>query len=146
MTNRLPDPAEPFEDAGLPATDESIPGKIITGDVQDDIIVPTDHPTYVDAYGTTDLEQSLGEPLGSRLSHELPDVLDQLDKPWTDQGDESDNPYPIDPEQQVGRLVEDDEGAHTDVDADLFATDVGTDLGGFSAEERAMHIESGPGY
>ena len=145
MTSRVPDPAEPFEDAGLPATDESIPGKLITGDVQDDVIVPTDHPTYVNAYGTTDLEQELGEPLGDRLSHELPDVLDELDKPWTDNSDADGNPYPSDPEERVGRLVEDDEGAHEDVDADLYAQDVGTDQGGFSAEERAMHIEPDTG-
>jgi hypothetical protein len=41
----------------------------------------------------------------------------------------------------VGRLVEPDEGAHTDTEADLVAGDVGTDLGGYSAEESAMHLE-----
>jgi hypothetical protein len=146
MTTHTPDPADPYEEAGLPATDDALPGKLITGDAQDDIVVPTERPTYVDSYGTTDLEASLGEPLGQRLAHEQPDVLAQLDKPWTDSGspeDDSDDPYPSDPEERVGRLVAPDEGAHSDVDADEIAQDVGTDLGGFSAEERAMHIEPG---
>lgn len=146
MTTRVPDPADPYEEAGLPATDDALPGKLITGDAQDDVVVPTDHPTYVDSYGTTDLEAELGEPLGQRLAHEEPDVLSRLDEPWTDTGDESGNPYPSDPDERVGRLVAPDEGAHSDVDAEEFAEDVGTDLGGFSAEERAMHIEPDSGY
>jgi hypothetical protein len=133
----IPDPADPFEEAGLPATDDALPGKLITGDVQDDVVVPTDHPTYVNSYGTTDLEAELGEPLGLRLSHENPDVLSELDKPWQDDGDNAHDGYG----QPVGRLVAEDEGAHGDEDPDLYADDVGTDLGGFSAEESAMHID-----
>jgi uncharacterized protein DUF5709 len=146
MTTRIPDPADPYEEAGLPATDDALPGKLITGDVQDDVVVPSDRPTYVDQYGTTDLEAELGEPLGQRLAHEEPDVLNQLDEPWSESGDESGNPYPSDREERVGRLVAPDEGAHSDVDAEEFAEDVGTDTGGFSAEERAMHIEPDSGY
>jgi hypothetical protein len=145
-TSRFPDPADPYEDAGIPATHDVVADKLITGDVQDDVVVPTDEPTYVNAYGTTDLEQELGEPLSLRLSHEEPDVLDQLDKPWKDEGDDRggqplDNPYPEDPDERVGRLVAEDEGAHGSSESDLVAGDVGTDLGGFSPEERAMHIE-----
>jgi len=130
MATHTPDPADPYEDAGLPATDDALPGKLITGDVQDDVVVPTDHATYVNAYGTTDLESELGEPLSSRLAHEEPDVLAELDAPYSD-----------DPDERVGRLVAEDEGAHADDDPDLFAEDVGTDTGGFSPEERAMHLE-----
>ena len=43
--------------------------------------------------------------------------------------------------QGVGRLVGTDEGARSDTEADLVAGDVGTDLGGYSAEESAMHLE-----
>jgi hypothetical protein len=130
----IPDPPDPYEDAGLPATDDALPGKLITGDAQDDVVVPTDHATYVNDWGTTDLEAELGEPLGMRLAEEEPDVLAQVDKPWTDTGDAWEEP-------RVGRLVEEDEGAHPDEDPDLWAEDVGTDLGGFSAEEGAMHID-----
>jgi len=130
MATHFPDPADPYEDAGLPATDDALPGKLITGDVQDDVVVPTDHATYVNAYGTTDLEAELGEPLGMKLAEEEPDVLSHLDDPWTEND-----------EEPVGRLVAQDEGAHSDDDADLYADDIGTDSGGFSAEESAMHVE-----
>ena len=40
--HRNPDPADPYEDAGLPATDDALPGKLITGDVQDDVSRPLD--------------------------------------------------------------------------------------------------------
>jgi len=142
MSTHTPDPADPYEDAGLPATDDALPGKLITGDVQDDVVVPNDRPLYVDDYGTTDLEESLGEPLGGRLARENPDVLDKLDQPWKDTGDEgSEDPYPTDPEERIGRLVDQEDGAYADRDPDLFASDVGTDSGGFSAEERAMHVD-----
>jgi hypothetical protein len=49
----------------------------------------------------------------------------------------------VDKEERVGRIVETDEGAREDAEADAVAYDVGTDMGGFTAEERAMRIESG---
>src|SRR3954452_5331649 len=106
-----PDPADPYEDAALPPTDEALPGKLITGDVQDDVVVPTDRPTYVNAYGTTDLEAELGEPLSSRLAHEEPEFTEaDIDESYADD------------DAAVGRLVAEDEGAHSDEDGDLFAT------------------------
>jgi hypothetical protein len=44
----------------------------------------------------------------------------------------------------VGRLVEDDEGAHTDQEPDSVAHDVGADGGGATAEERAIHETRSP--
>ena len=76
-----------------------------------------------------------------RLAEEEPDVLAELDKPWTDPGDVSDDPYPSDPDERAGRLVAQDEGAHSVEEAELVAGDVGTDLGSFSPEERAMYLE-----
>lgn len=110
-----------------------LPNEIDSTDVQgDDVVNPPDHASAVSSYGTTDLEAELGEPLGLRLSEEEPDVLSHLDDPWTDGPD-----GPV----GVGRLVAEDEGAHSDEDADLYADDLGTDSGGFSAEESAMHLE-----
>jgi len=43
----------------------------------------------------------------------------------------------------AGRLVEPDEGAHTDTEKDMIATDVGRDGGDESPEEGAMHMEDG---
>ena len=45
------------------------------------------------------------------------------------------------PEPRSGRLVADDEGAHTDDEEDLVAHDVGIDGGAASAEEAAVHIQ-----
>ncbi len=43
-------------------------------------------------------------------------------------------------EQRAGRLVAPDEGAHTDVEGQLSADDVGIDSAAASAEEAAMHV------
>lgn len=140
--SRIPDPGDPYEDEGLPATDNALPGKQITGDAQDDIPVPGDTPTAVDDFGTTAAEQAEGEPLDLRLSREEPDVLAALDTDASAEPD-SDQPYPADREELVGRLVEPDEGGRTDDEPTMIAYDADTDNGGFSAEERAMHIEPG---
>lgn len=41
----------------------------------------------------------------------------------------------------IGRLVQPDEGAHTDVEGAEVALDAGASGGGLSAEEAAMHLE-----
>ena len=58
-----------------------------------------------------------------------------------DESEGADTPFDERAGQGVGRLVEPDEGARSDTEADLVASDVGTDLGGYSAEEAAMHVE-----
>ena len=141
MTNRLPDPSDAFEDEGLASPDPANAPKVITGDAQDDMPVPGDKPVAVNDFGTTAWEEQHGEPLDQRLQREEPD-LDGTTAP--DTSDEADMPYPADREERVGRIVETDEGAREDDEATVIATDVGTDLGGFTAEERAMHIEPGP--
>ncbi len=44
------------------------------------------------------------------------------------------------PDPRAGRLVAEDEGAHSDDEEDLVATDVGIDGGAASAEEAAIHV------
>jgi Family of unknown function (DUF5709) len=122
MTRRIPDPPSPFEDEGLPDLDSGLPGKRITGDPQDDMPVPGDEPVAVDDFGTTAAEQREGEPLDLRLAREEPDVI---------AGDDA----------AAGRIVEPDEGAGPDLEPDAVGLDVGTDGGGLSAEEQAVHIE-----
>lgn len=140
MTSRIPEPADPFEEEGLAGTEDGLPSKRITGDAQDGMEPPHDYPLAVDDYGTTAAEQASGEPLDLRLSREEPDVLAAADVP-ADDSPGSDSPYPVDPEERVGRIVDVDEGGRTDTEKDVVAYDAGTDMGGFSAEERAMHIE-----
>ena len=91
---------------------------------------PRDSAIAADDFGTTVEEMRDGEPLDGRLAREEPDVLSAA---GTD-ADESVG-------QVVGRLVEPDEGGRTDSEPDMVAADVGTDVGGYSAEELAMHVE-----
>lgn len=147
-TSRIPEPADPFEEEGLPNTDGVLPGKVITGDEQDGMAAPSDRRPYGDGYGVTAAEQARGETIDAYLAAEEPDVISALDDPadtYPDPGRDSDaDPFPADPEERVGRLVDIDEGARPDAEPDLIGSDVGTDTGGFSAEERAMHLEPEP--
>jgi hypothetical protein len=140
VSSRIGDPSDPFEDEGLASPDPELAAKRITGDTQDDVPVPGDRPVAVNDFGTTVAEQQAGEPLELRLAREEPDLLTRADSP-PDLSDDADNPYPVDREERVGRIVETDEGAREDTEADVVALDVGTDGGGFTAEERAMRIE-----
>lgn len=140
MTGRIPDPADPFEEEGLGPAEDGLPSKRITGDTQDGMIAPRDFPLAADEWGTTAAEQERGEPLDVRLAREEPDVTAAADRP-ADDSPFAATPYPDDPDERIGRIVDVDEGARTDTEKDAVAYDVGTDMGGFSAEERAMHLE-----
>lgn len=142
MNSRIPDPADPFEEEGLATPNPHNP-KAATGDPQDDMPAPGERPVAVDDFGTTAAEEAAGEPLDGRLSREEPDLLETATRD-ADESPGADSPYPADPEERVGRIVETDEGARADTEPDAVAVEVGTDLGGFSAEERAMHIEPDP--
>lgn len=142
-SSRFPEPSDPFEDEGLASPEPGLAGKRMTGDPQDDMVVPAEAPVAVDDYGTTAAEQRDGEPLDLRLAREEPDLLERADRA-PDTSDTADEPYPADKEERVGRIVESDEGARTDAEPDAVAHDVGTDQGGFTAEERAMRIEPAP--
>lgn len=142
MTSRIPEPADPFEGDGLPVGEDGLSGKILTGDAQDGIVPPADHAFAVDDFGTTAREMAEGEPLADRLDREEPDVLADIDSP-ADEGEGADQPFPENPDERIGRLVQPDEGARADAESEEVAVDVGTDLGGFSAEEAAMHVEPG---
>jgi hypothetical protein len=107
---------------------------------------PGDRPAAADRFGTTPAEEAAGEDLDHRLAQEEPDVGAQ---PATERFDSlgedvaaEDLVLPDGEEATVGRLVEPDEGAHTDTEKDVVATDVGSDAGNLSAEESAMHIEA----
>jgi hypothetical protein len=143
VSSRTPDPADPFEEEGLASPDPGSAGKRITGDTQEEMLPPLDQPVAVDDFGTTAAEESAGEPLDGRLDREQPDLFTTADRA-ADESPGADQPYPEDPEERVGRIVEADEGARADTEPDAVAVEVGTDLGGFSAEERAMHVEADP--
>jgi hypothetical protein len=93
-------------------------------------------------YGNTPLEEELGESLDQRIAQEEPEK-----DPYAEAERESENPedYEFLDDGQVGnaragRLIAPDEGAHEDEDSEDWATDVGIDGAGASAEEAAMHV------
>lgn len=140
MTSRIPEKPSEHEAEGLPDPGYADPGQLESGDTNATTEPPRDVAIAVEEFGTTAGEQADGEPLGGRLSREEPEVLAQSDLD-ADEREGADTPFDERAGQGVGRLVESDEGARSDTEADLVATDVGTDLGGYSAEEAAMHVE-----
>ena len=106
---------------------------------------PGDRPLAADRFGTTHAEEAQGEDLDHRLAQEEPDVgvepgPERFDALGEDVAAE-DLSYDGSDPGAVGRIVEPDEGAHTDVEKDVVASDVGRDGGDLSAEEAAMHLE-----
>ena len=130
MTDREPD----IRQAGFPDT-------VDDADPQDQNYPEPQEPalpgnTYLgaEAVGTTAQEELEGETLDQKIAREEPDRTGgpsaETSEPRGDAIDDG----------TVGRLVEPDEGAHTDTEADLVASAPGgsPDL---SPEEQAMHLE-----
>src|SRR4051812_7210246 len=127
--SRIPETPSAMEAEGIPEPD-----------MGEEMEPPRDAPLASDEFGTTAAEMHDGESLDGRIAREEPDVIDLVDRP-ADESANADTPHAERAGQGVGRLVESDEGARTDTEAELVAADVGTDLGGYSAEESAMHLE-----
>ena len=116
-----------------------------TDDILDEGYSPPERPLGLDAHGTTVTEQREGMTLDERLAIEEPDVWDVPDE-GDGLGDATDTDGELLDDQvggvRAGRLVAPDEGAHTDVEKDAVAYDVGIDGGAAGAEEAAMHVVS----
>lgn len=107
--------------------------------------LPGDDYLGVNAHGTTLQEQLEGPSLTERLEAEVPEpdpYAEPAGRRPSDNELDTENRLLSDPEGMYpGRLVESDEGAHTDLDKELVAREAlgaGDDL---SPEELAMHIE-----
>ena len=117
-------------------------------DPLDEGISPPERPWAVDDYGLTAREAAGHEDLDHRLARELPDIgaerandddfdggtgaaADTDGEVWDDQVGE----------RRAGRLVAPDEGWVQDEEPEEWASDVGIDGAGASAEEAAVHIE-----
>lgn len=140
MTSRIPEPPSRAEAEGIPDPEELTAGQSATGQDEGVMEPPHDVALAVEDFGTTPAEVHDGEPLSGRLAREEPEVLAAAGRD-ADESEGSDTPYDERAGQGIGRLVEPDEGAHSDTESDLIASDAGTDLGGYSAEESAMHLE-----
>lgn len=140
MTSRVPERPSESEAEGIPDPGFADPGQLEAGDTEAVLDPPRDTAVAVDEFGTTAAEQRDGEPLSDRLAREQDDVLTAADRP-ADESAGADTPFDERAGQGIGRLVDPDEGVRSDSEADLVAQDVGTDLGGYTAEESAMHLE-----
>lgn len=140
MSSRIPDKPSASEAEGVPDPGWSEPSQLAAGDDEGTVEPPHDTAVAVDDFGTTAAELAEGESLDGRLGREVPEVLEAVDRP-ADESASADTPFDERAGQGVGRLVDPDQGGRADTESELIATDEGTDLGGYSAEESAMHLE-----
>lgn len=139
MSSRIPDPPSADEAEGIPDDGISTPGQTAAGAEAYSMEPPHDTALAVDDHGTTAAEQHDGEGIDRRVDREQPEVLDAADTS-ADETQGADTPFDQRAGQGVGRLVEPDEGARPDETSEMIGEDVGTDLGGYTAEESAMHV------
>lgn len=121
---------EDLEDDGVLEPADTLIDRGLT-DALDEGYSPPERWSPAERFGNTLAEERRGETLAQRLTQEEPDLDDE--DPQEYEGGEVGS-------TRSGRLVAPDEGAHTDVDAELIAFDVGIDGAAASAEEAAVHI------
>lgn len=141
-----------LDDDGIPDLEGPLAEKERTGDPQEGLMAPGDHPHTSD-WGITGEEERAGEPLDVRVRHERADLgaTDPVDEVVADLGldarsgendDPADSIATAEGSNLIGRelvgddLLADDE---SEVLADLTESDP---LEGQSAEEAAVHIVS----
>jgi hypothetical protein len=126
------DPGSRFEDAGIPDLQDGTPEQQEAEDPQE-LPLPGDAPNASVDWGTTDEEQVEGEPHDVRLAREEPDpTLEEINGARR---------RPSGAGGGVGRLVNDERLQPGDAQPDTDANDVGTDGGGLTQEEQAVHLE-----
>lgn len=112
------------------------------GEDLDEGYSPAERPLALSSWGTTAAEESSQESLDRLLSREEPDLVDTADD-GDGLGDTTDTDGELIDDQvgdrRAGRLLIADIDA-ADPRSDYWATDVGIDGAGASAEEAAIHI------
>ena len=109
--------------------------------------LPGDDYMGVDQFGTTVEEQIEGESLDRKLDREMPEeYVDPLAPPPRGDSEEAlayeDRMLSDREGMDPGRIVEADEGAHTDLEKDAVGYEVsGGENADYSPEESAMHIQ-----
>ena len=88
-----------------------------------------------EGFGNTPYEEAIGETLDQRIAQEVPEP-DPYELAEQDIDDVSGEVGDL----RAGRLVADDEGITTDVEAAMVANDVGIDGAAAWAEEAAVHV------
>lgn len=108
-------------------------------------IVPADRWSAGERFGNTLAEERSGESLDQLLAEEEPDPDPYAEAAAAAEDDGAAGEQPGDEQEpRSGRLVAEDEGAHSDTEPDLVARDVGIDAGAATAEEAAVHVDDDP--
>jgi hypothetical protein len=101
---------------------------------------PPEKWSAAQGFGNTPYEEAVGEALDRRVAQEVPET-DPYDETEREPGPaEAGDPAVEAGAERAGRLVEPDEGVHTDTDQAPLAADVGIDGAGAGAEEAAVHV------
>jgi Family of unknown function (DUF5709) len=134
------DPDEFDEESGQLGFEDTLDDPDVK-DPLDEGVSPPDRPWVGDGWGVTAREEAQGESLDGRLARELSDgAADDGDG----LGDTSDTDGELRDDEvgdlRSGRLVAADRGDSSDRDDELWASDIGIDGAGASAEEAAVHV------
>lgn len=128
------------EDDGILQPGDSLETDDLATDPLDTGVSPPERKPASEKYGVTLDEARTGAPLDQRLAEEEPDVGEPA-SPDNRPEPERDTPADeLEPDQRAGRLIAEDEGAHTVSSPNYLARDMGVDGGAASAEEAAMHV------
>jgi hypothetical protein len=134
------DGTDPEQDSGLLQPQDTLDDTDGVTDALDTGWSPPERPWAVEDWGLTASEETAGESLSARLAREIPEPEDG---DGDGLGDASDTDGElIDDEvgdRRAGRLVE-SEVMWGDTEPELYASDVGIDGAGASAEEAAVHV------
>lgn len=139
-----------LEDYEVRDTSETLDDDAVS-DPLDTGVAPPQHWSAGMRFGTTAEEEERGESLDQLLAEEEPDQDvdsdDELPESFGKDEEEDEAEEYVDglllddgEDPRAGRLVAEDEGAHSSSEADLVARDAGIDGGAASAEEAAVHV------
>ena len=136
----MTDPDEWDQESGQLGSEDTLDDRGVT-DPLDEGVSPAERPWVGDGWGVTAREETGHEPLDGRLARELPDGRPDVGDGLGDASDTDGELWDDEVgEARAGRLLSRDEGGTTDGDEELWASVIGVDGAGASAEEAAMHI------
>lgn len=132
----MTDPDEWDQESGQLGVEDTLDDRGVD-DPLDEGVSPAERPWIGAGWGVTAREETGHEPLDGRLARELPDGVDGDGDGLGDASDTDGELWDDEVgEVRAGRLLARDEGDTTD----SWASDIGIDGAGASAEEAAMHI------
>ena len=98
---------------------------------------PPEKWSVAEGFGNTPYEEEVGETLDQRIAQEEPEPDPYVEAEVREAQEDVSGEVGS---ERAGRLVDEDEGAHPDREADAIATDVGIDGAASTAEEAAVHV------